>query len=48
MKFHVNALHSLKVMLRTKKGLIEGRTDGRTNGRVDQYMPPLGGLPIEQ
>jgi len=32
MKFHV-ALHSFKVMLRTKKG--------RTDGRVDYYMPPF-------
>jgi len=32
MKFHVDALHSFKVMLRTKKG-----TDGRTTLR----LPPL-------
>ena len=47
MKFHVDALHSFKVMLRTKKG-INGRavwlTDWLTDGRVDYYMPPFGGI----
>jgi len=37
MKFHVDALQGFKVMLRTKKG----RTDGRSDGQVDYYMPPL-------
>jgi len=40
MKFHVDALHSFKVMLRTKKG----QTDGRTDGQVDYYMPPFGSI----
>jgi len=52
MKFHVNALHSFKVMLRTKKGrtdwLTDKRTDwltdSRTDGRVNYYMPPFGGI----
>jgi len=56
MKFNVDhALHSFKVMLRTKKGQTDGRTDGRTDGqtdahlgrtdgRVDYYMPPFGGI----
>jgi len=36
MKFHVDALHSFKVMLRTKK---DGRTDGPlTDERVDYYI----------
>jgi len=46
MKFHVDALHSFKVMLRTKKGrtnrLTDGRTDWMTDRRVDYYMPPFG------
>ena len=33
-KFHVDALHSFKMMLKTKKG------------RVDYYMPPFGGIKI--
>jgi len=40
MKFCVNALHSFKVMLRTKKG----RADRRTDGLVDYYMPSFGGV----
>jgi len=47
MKFDVDALHSFKVMLWTKKGLTDGRiglTDGRTDGQVDYYMPPFGGI----
>jgi len=40
MKIHVDALHSFKVMLWTKKG----RTDGWTDGQVDYYMPPFGGI----
>jgi len=36
MKFHVDALHSFKVMLRTKKR--------RTDIQVDYYMPPFGGI----
>jgi len=32
--FHVNALHSFQVMLRTKKG----RTDGLTDGRTDEWI----------
>ena len=38
MKFHVNALYSFKVMLRTKKG--------RTDRQVDYQMPPFGGIKI--
>ena len=40
MKFHVDALHSFEVMLRTRKG----RTDRLTDGRVDNYMPPFWGI----
>jgi len=36
-KFHVDAVHSFKVKLRTKKG---------TDGRVNHYMPPFGGIKI--
>jgi len=36
-KFHVDALHSFKVMLRTKK-------DQRTDRRVDDFMPPFGAI----
>ena len=43
MKFHVDALYSFKVMLRTKKG----QTDGLTDGRVNYYMPPFGGIKKE-
>ena len=39
MKFYVDAMHSFKIMLRTKKG----RTDGQTDGRVNHYMPPFRG-----
>jgi len=35
MKFHVYALHSFKVMLRTKK---DGRTDRRTDGRTSRLL----------
>jgi len=42
MKFYVDALHSLKVMLRTKKGRTDGRTNGltdrRTDGRTSQSL----------
>ena len=34
LKFHVDALHSFKVMLRTKKG----RTDGRTDGWISRLL----------
>jgi len=45
MKFHVDALHSFQVMLRTKKG----RTDRRTDWRVDYYIVGLISKPrIEQ
>jgi len=40
MKFHVDALHNFKVMLRTKKG----RTDRQTDGRVNHYMPLFRGI----
>jgi len=36
MKFHVDALHCLKVMFPTKKG--------RTGGRLNHYMPPFRGI----
>ena len=35
MKFHVDALHSFEVMLRTKQGRTDGLTEGRTDGRND-------------
>jgi len=35
MKFHVDALHSFKVMLRTKKRM-DGRTERRTDGKFSQ------------
>jgi len=38
-KFHVDALHRFKVMLRTKKGM-----DGQTDRWVDYYMPPFTGI----
>jgi len=42
MKFYVDALHRLKVMLRTKKGRTDGRTDeridGLTDGRTDESI----------
>ena len=48
MKFHVDALHSFQVILRTKKELTDRltdrRTDGLTDGRVDYNMPPVGGI----
>ena len=44
MKFHVDALHSFKVMLRTKKE----RTDGCPDWRVNYYMPPFGGIKINK
>jgi len=44
MKFHVDALHSIKVMLRTKKGWTDRQTDRRTDGQVNHYMPPFGGI----
>jgi len=45
MKFHVDALNSFKVMLRTKKdGTTDWRTDWLTDGRVDYYMPTFGGI----
>ena len=47
MKFHVDALHSFKVILRTKKGRTDRRADGLTDGRVDYYMRPLAGIKIE-
>jgi len=33
-KFHVDALHSFTVMLRTKKGRTAGRTDFLTDGHL--------------
>ena len=44
MKFNVDALHSFKVMFRTKKGRTDGQTDRQTDGRVNHYMPPFGGI----
>ena len=48
MKFHVDALHSFKVMLRAKKGRTEGLTHGRTDrqmdGRVHYCMTPFRGI----
>jgi len=44
MKFHVDALHSFKIMLRTRKGRTDGRTNWLTDGRVDYYMPLFGGI----
>jgi len=36
MKFHVDALHTFKVMLWTKKGRTGGQTDGLTDWRTDR------------
>ena len=46
MKFHVDALHSFEIILRTKGtgGRSDGQTDWRMDGRVDYYMPPFGGI----
>jgi len=38
MKFHVDALHSFEVILRTKKGRTDGRAGGRTDGRTSQSL----------
>ena len=38
LKFYVDALHSFKVMLRTKKGWTHGLTNGRTDGRTSQLL----------
>jgi len=38
MKFHVDALHNFKVMLRTKKGRTDGLTDGLTDRQVVYYI----------
>jgi len=38
MKFHVDALHCCKIMLRTKKGRLVRRTDGRTDGLTDESI----------
>ena len=35
LKFHIHALHSFKVMLRTKKRRTDGRTERRTDWRTD-------------
>ena len=38
MKLNVDALHSFKVMLRTKKGRTDGQTDWRTDGRTEESI----------
>ena len=50
MKFYVDALHSFKVIIRTKKGrtdwLTQWLTYGQTDGRANYYRPPFGGIKI--
>jgi len=39
LKFHVDVLHNFKVMLRTKKGWTNGRTDGQTDESITICHP---------
>jgi len=38
MKYHVDALHSFEVMIRTKKGRMDERTDILTDGRTSRLL----------
>jgi len=47
--FYVDALHSFKVMLRTKKGQTDGWRDRQTDGRTSQSLyATLRGIKIQK